>query len=153
MEALDELHARSDPALQLLDLVVEHELEFLKLLRLFAILVNLVLLVDNSSFTLMQIVLHLLNVVLLVLRSRNLLAQFHILLFHLRLEAFHHLFVVAIFVTDQSQLTLLLHTFVDFHGKLRLVLLFDSLDFFPGLILNRLTVLLMALDHLLNFLR
>ena len=53
LKTLDNFHSRPNPALQLLDLIIEHEFELFKLLSLLAILVNLVLFVLNSTLSLL----------------------------------------------------------------------------------------------------
>ena len=60
---------------------------------------------------------------------------------------------MTIFVADQGQLTLLLHTPVNFHCQVDLVLFFDALNILPSLVLDVLAIFLVSLDHLLDFLR
>ena len=153
LQALDDLHARPDSALKLLDLVVKHKLELLELLRLLAILVNLVLLVLDCLLPLLQLVLHALDVRLLELSLGDLGVQVRILLLNLLLQVISLLLVVAILVADQGQLTLLLHALVDLHSQFGLVFLLDRLDILPSLILDLLSVLLMVLHHLFYLLR
>ena len=58
--------------------------------------------------------------------------------------------LVSKLVLGQDQLTFLLHSLVDFHGELLLILLFDGFDVFPSSVLDKLSVLLVALHHLLD---
>ena len=108
------LHTWPNPTLQLLDLVVQHELEFFQLHSLSTILVDLRLLVLNRAISLLQLIFHALNVGLLQLRLRDLRVKIVCLLADLLLEVLHLLLVVLEFVTNKSQFTLLLHTFVLF---------------------------------------
>ena len=58
LKTLNDLHSWPNSRLQLLNLIIEHEFEFLKLLCLLEILVNLLLLVLDCSLTLDKFVLH-----------------------------------------------------------------------------------------------
>lgn len=69
------------------------------------------------------------------------------------LEVLHLLLIVLEFVTNKSQFTLLLHSFVDFHSQLCLVFLLNGLNVLPSLVLDLLAILLVTLNHLLNLLR
>lgn len=65
-------------------------------------------------------------------------------------QILHLLLLVAELVANQRQLTLLLHSLVDLLGKLVLIVLLNVLNLLPSLVLDALSLLLMALDHLLN---
>ena len=69
------------------------------------------------------------------------------------LVSFHFLVSVAIFVANEGQFGLLLHTFVDFLSQLLLALFLEILDFLPSPLLDLLTIVLVALHHKLDLLR
>ena len=153
LQSLDNLHPRSNPALQLLDLVIQHKLELFELHGSFTILINLELLVLNRLVSLLQLIFHTLNMRLLKFCLRNLSIQVGILLLDLLLQVVSFLLIVAILIANQSQFTSLLHTLINLHCQLGLVFLLDGLDVLPGLILDLLTVLLVIFDHLLDLVR
>ena len=153
LEALDDFHTGSNTRLQFFDLVIEHEFELLKLLRLSAILVDLRLLISDSTLSLLQLVFHAFDMLLFAVGVGNFGIQILVLLFDLLVEVVLLLFFVAELVANQSQLTLLLHTFVDFHAKLLLVLFFLPFNEFPGLIFDLLAIFFVSFDHLLDLQR
>lgn len=62
LQLLDHLHTWPNPTLELLDLVVQHELELFQLHSLSTILINLRLLVLNRAVSFLELILHALNV-------------------------------------------------------------------------------------------
>ena len=63
---------------------------------------------------------------------------------------FFLLLFIAILIPNQSQFTLLLHAFVDLLGQFLLVFLFDAFNLLPCLVFDALTLLFVALNHLLD---
>ena len=80
----------------------------------------------------------------------NLSVQVLILLLLDLVFLFFLLLFIAVLVPNQRQFTLLLHAFVDLLGQFLLVFLFDAFDLLPCLVLDALTLLFVALDHLLD---
>ena len=150
LQTLNNLHTRSNTRLQLLDLVVEDEFEFLQLLRLLPVLVNLHHFVLDGALALLQLILHRLDVLLLSVRVCDFSVESRVLLRLDLDQVLHLLLLVAELVTNQRQLTLLLHALVDLRSQIVLVFFLDDLDLLPSLVLDILTLLLVTLDHLLD---
>lgn len=119
-------------------------------MSLAAILINLGLLISDGALTLLQLILHALDVLLLAVSVGDLSVEVLVLLLDLVVEVLLFLLFVFVLIANQSQLTLLLHTLVDFHGELLFVLLFNCFNFFPGLIFDLLTIVFMLLNHLFD---
>ena len=153
VECLDDFLTWTNFRPKLLDLIIEDEFEFLQLLRLLSVLVNLVLLVLNGAFTLLQLVFHRLDILLLTVGVRDLSVQVLILLVYFLSERIHLLLLVPEFILNERQLTLHFHAMVNVPGQVALILLLDLLDFVPGLVFDTFTLLLVVLQHCLNLFR
>ena len=105
-------------------------------MSLLAVLVYLHLLVLDGTLTLLQLILHTLNMLLLTVGVGDLSAEHHILLLDRSLMRLLLLLLVPELVADQGQLTLLLHSLVDLHRELLLVLLFYRFNLLPSLVFH-----------------
>ena len=119
-------------------------------MRLLPVLVDLVLLVLDRAFTLLQLVLHRLNMLLFTVGVGNLSVKILVLLADFLLQCIHLLFLVPELILDQRQLTLHLHTVINVPSQVTLVLLLYLFDLIPSLVFNTFALLFMALNHLLD---
>mmetsp|Transcript_9999 Transcript_9999/g.13597 ORF Transcript_9999/g.13597 Transcript_9999/m.13597 type:complete len:376 (-) Transcript_9999:1226-2353(-) len=150
IEALNDFHARPNARLKLLNFVIEHEFELFELLRLLAVLVDLVLLVFDGTLALKQLIFHRLDVLSLAVRVSDLSFQLLVLRLDFLAQALHLLLLMTILVLDKSELTLHFHAGVDEFGEAALVVLLDLFDFVPSLSLDLLALILVALNHVLD---
>ena len=153
IQSLNVLLTRSNTRPELLNLVIEDEFEFLKLLRLLSILINLVLFIFNGTFALLQLVLHRLDVLFLTVGVSDFSVQVLVLLLYLLSKGFHLLLLMPVLILDESQLTLHLHTVVNVPGQVTFVLLLDFFDLVPSLVFDALTLLSVAFIHLFDLQR
>jgi len=123
-------------SLQLLDLVVEHELELLKLLGLLLEVNDSVILVLDGSISFLELT----NLTLdLLLEISCILVQVRdLLILHINLLLFAFPFGLGLseVVVDESQLAFGLHTLIDDFGELFLVLILQDVDLVPGVFLD-----------------
>lgn len=137
--------------LELFDLVIKHELEFLELLGLFSQGVDVVLLLLDALITLLKFLLLLKDLRLQVLALSNQLLQGLVSLCDLALQFKFGVSCRLKLTLHFSQLGLRLHASIDDFAEVFLVFLFDDVDLVPSFIFDLLSFLLVFFDHLLEF--
>ena len=149
IELLDLNFTGSNVTLKFLNLVIEHELELLKLLCFLLQIVDSLILVTDGSFSLLDLTL--LRVDLLAKRVSllNKISEFLLLLMNIFLRLLLLRLCLLVVVCHQCQLSFALHSCVNDLRQLFLVLLLDAINIFPSLIFNVLPLLLMLGHQLL----
>lgn len=120
-----------DLSLQLLDLVIKHKLELLKLLCPLIQLGDLLLFVSDCCVTFVQLTLLTLLKLALVCLVIELSVQLLLHLIDPVLEAQLLSILVTMVILNQRQAGLLMHALINLVGEFLLILLLDSFNFFP----------------------
>lgn len=146
IELLDLNLTGSNITLKFLNLIVEHELKLLKLLRFLLQIVYSLILVPNRGLSLLYLAL--LRVDLLDQGVSLLLqiGEFLLLLMYILLCLLLLGLGLLVVVGHECQLGLALHAGVDDLRELFLVLLLDAVDIFPGVVFD-LLALFLVLGH------
>jgi hypothetical protein len=149
IELLDLNFTGSNVTLKFLNLVIEHELELLKLLCFLLQIVDSLILVTDGSFSLLDLTL--LRVDLLAKRVSllNKISELLLLLMNIFLSLLLLRLCLLVVVCHQCQLSFALHSSVDDLRQLFLILLLNAINIFPSLIFNVLPLLLMLCHQLL----
>jgi len=142
VQLLDLNFSGSNIALKFLDLVVEDELELFEFLSLLLEVVNSLVLVTDGGLTLLNFAL--LRVDLLTQRVSLLdkVIKLLLLLMNVLLGLLFLVLCFLVVIGHESELSLAFHTSIDDLGKLLLVLLLDTINVLPSLVLNAFTLIL-----------
>jgi len=150
IELLDLKLSWTNVSLKLLDFVIKHELELLKLLSLlFQIDDSLILIFDGriSFLKLTFLTLDLLFEVVCILEE---LIKLLILFVDSSLFSISLSLTLLEVIMDESQITLRLHSLINDLGKLFFVFVFELIDLDPGLVFDPFSFLLVTFHHRLN---
>ena len=150
VQVADLLLSRLNGTLQLFDLVIQHELELLKLLSLLLQVSDTLLFVSNSVLSFGELTLLTLDLCLQVSHLGLQIRKLGVLLLDLLRELILFASLVLVLSGDFREVSLGLETLLNDSGKLFLVLVLDFIDSFPGIIFNVLTSILVLTQHLVD---
>lgn len=148
LKLLDGGASGSNIALQLLDLVVKHELELLELLRLLLQVSDALVLVADCGLTLAQLQHLRLDLGLKLVVGRDEFVELGLTVLNVSAQSLLLTLLLLEFALDGGQPGLGVHTLRNNIDELLLVGVFDLVDLVPGLVLDFLALRLVFIRHL-----